>query len=142
MNSAFDSFEIAMLIKEIYAKSIKVISDGLKDSGLTHQQIMVIKIIAHNGEVIISDICEEMSLAKGTVSGIVRRLEEAGYVEKVKHEGDKRNTYVRFSAKGREFAKEFRFTINKSFDEIFKNFTDEELLRVKNELKVLKEKIK
>lgn len=142
MNSAFDSFEIAMLIKEIYSKSIKVISDGLKDSGLTHQQIMVIKIIAHNGEVIISDICEEMSLAKGTVSGIVRRLEEAGYVEKVKHQGDKRNTYVRFSDKGREFAKEFRFTINKSFDEIFKNFTDEELLRVKNELKVLKEKIK
>lgn len=141
MNS-FDSFEIAMLIREIYSSTMNIISTSLRASGLTHQQIMVIKLIAHNGEVNISQICEEMSLVKGTVSGIVQRLEVAGYVEKVKHEGDKRNTYVKFSEKGTKFAKEFRYTINESFNKVFKNFTEEEIIRVKEELKKLNSKIK
>lgn len=138
----FDSFEIAMLIKEIYASTMGVISNSLKDSGLTNQQVMVIKLIAHNGKINISQICEEMSLAKGTVSGIVTRLENAGYVKKVKDETDKRNTYVTFADKGLEFAKEFRTTINQSFDKIFENFAEEEIKEVKESLLKIRNKIK
>ncbi len=103
-----DSFEIAMLIKEIYSSTVGAVSCGLKEIGLTHQQIMVIKLIAHNKKVNISELCEEMSLSKGTVSGIVTRLESLGYVKKIKLENDKRNTYVTFSDKGLEFAKEYK----------------------------------
>lgn len=95
----YDCFEIAMLIKEVYASTMGIVSNSLKDSGFTHQQIMVIKLIAHNGQVNISQLCDEISLAKGTVSGIVTRLESAGYVKKIKNENDKRNTYVTFSDK-------------------------------------------
>ncbi|AQM60274.1 MULTISPECIES: MarR family winged helix-turn-helix transcriptional regulator [Clostridium] len=138
----YDSFEIAMLIKEIYANTMGIVSENLKESGFTNQQIMVIKLIAHNGQVTISQLCDEMFLAKGTVSGIVKRLEEAGYVKKIKNEEDKRNTYVTFSDKGMEFAKKFRNDINKSFDEIFRNFTEEEIIEVKSNLLKLRNKIK
>ncbi|CUQ13296.1 MarR family transcriptional regulator [Clostridium baratii] len=138
----YDSFEIAMLIKEIYANTMGIVSENLKESGFTNQQIMVIKLIAHNGQVTISQLCDEMFLAKGTVSGIVKRLEEAGYVRKIKNEEDKRNTYVTFSDKGMEFAKKFRNDINKSFDEIFRNFTEEEIVEVKSNLLKLRNKIK
>lgn len=138
----YDSFEIAMLIKEIYASTMGIVSNSLKDSGFTHQQVMVIKLIAHNGQVNISQLCEEMSLAKGTVSGIVTRLESAGYLKKVKCENDKRNTYVAFSDKGLEFAKEFRNEINESFDKVFQNFTEEEVSEVRNSLLKLRNKIK
>lgn len=138
----YDSFEIAMLIKEIYANTMGIVSENLKESGFTNQQIMVIKLIAHNGQVTISQLCDEMFLAKGTVSGIVKRLEEAGYVRKIKNENDKRNTYVTFSDKGMKFAKKFRNDINKSFDEIFRNFTEEEIVEVKNNLLKLRNKIK
>lgn len=137
-----DSFEIAMLIKEIYSSTMNVVSDSLKGSGLTHQQIMVIKLIAHNGRVNISQLCSEMSLSKGTVSGIISRLEEAGYVIKIKNEEDKRNTYVAFSDKGKEFANSFRSKINESFDKIFENFTEEEVIELKNNLLKLRKKIK
>lgn len=139
---AFDSFEIAMLIKDIYSKTTNIISQSLKDSGLTHQQIMVIKLIAHKGKITISELCSEMSLAKGTVSGIVQRLELAGYIERFKDATDKRNTYVRFAPKGAEFAKEFRVKINESFDKVFKNLTKEELSAIKSQLKNLRDKIK
>ncbi|MBW6409090.1 MarR family winged helix-turn-helix transcriptional regulator [Clostridium weizhouense] len=137
-----DSFEIAMLIKEIYASTMSVVSNSLRNSGLTNQQIMIIKLIAHNKKVNISQLCEEMSLAKGTVSGIVARLENAGYVKKIKYENDKRNTYVTFSDKGLEFAKEFRNQINQSFDKVFENFTEEEVNEVRTSLLKLKNKIK
>lgn len=127
MNKNFYAFKMAMLIKEIYSTTTNLMSDNLKDSGLTHQQIIVIKLIAHNKEMTISQLCDEMSLSKGTVSGIVQRLEKSGYLEKIKGEVDKRNTYVRFSEKGLNFAKKFRHNINDSFENIFKNCTEEEL---------------
>ncbi|BBK75828.1 MULTISPECIES: MarR family winged helix-turn-helix transcriptional regulator [Clostridium] len=137
-----ESFEISMLIKEIYSDTMAVVSKSLKGSGLTNQQIMVIKLIAHNKKVNISQLCNEMSLAKGTVSGIVSRMEKAGYVKKVKDEHDNRNTYVTFSDKGIEFAKEFRKEINSSFDKVFENFTYDEIKEIKNSLIKLRDGIK
>ena len=138
----YNSFEIAMLIKEIYASTIEIVNDNLKESGLTHQQTMVIKLIAHKEKITISELCKEMSLAKGTISGIVSRLEAADYVKKVKCDNDKRNTYVEFSTKGYEYAKNFRNEINKSFDKIFENFTDDELKETKENLIKLRDKLK
>lgn len=137
-----DSFEIAMLIKEIYASTIEIVNENLKGSSLTHQQTMVIKLIAHKGKVTISELCQEMSLAKGTISGIVSRLERADYVKKVKYDNDKRNTYVEFSDKGYEYAKNFRNEINKSFDKIFENFTEDEVKKTKKNLIELRNKLK
>ena len=83
-----------------------------------------------------------MSLAKGTMSGIVSRLEAADYVKKIKVESDKRNTYIEFSNKGIEYAKNFKQEINKSFDKIFENFTDEEVKETKENLIKLRNKLK
>ena len=142
MNNKYDSFEVAMLIKEIYASTIEIVNDNLKDTNLTHQQTMVIKLIAHRNRITISELCKEMSLAKGTVSGIVSILEANDYVKKVKLDGDKRNTYVEFSTKGYEYAKSFREEINKSFDKIFENFTDDEVKETKENLIKLRDKLK
>ena len=89
-----DSFKILMLIREIHSKSINKIESSLLGSGLTHQQIIVLKFVAHNKKINISQLCKEMYLSKGTVSGIVNRLEQAGYIKKFKYESDKRNTYI------------------------------------------------
>lgn len=137
----YDSFEVAMLIKEIYSNITGIISDSLKECGLTYQQIMVIKLIAHKRKINISELCEEMHLAKGTVSGIVKRLEASGYIEKLKDDNDKRNSYVVFSEKGIDFARKFRCEINSSFDKVFENISDEEMKEVRESLEILRKKI-
>ena len=142
LNPNFDSFRIAMLLKEIYSKTMYSIEDNFKENGLTHQQVIIIKLIAHNQEMTISDLCHEMSLAKGTVSGIVTRLEQNGFIEKFKKENDKRNTYLRFTNKGKEFAFTFRIKIQKSFDNIFKNCTEEDLTQLVSNLRNILSKIK
>ena len=44
------AFRAAMMIKELYSKTTNIISDNLRESGLTHQQCMVIQLIAHKKE--------------------------------------------------------------------------------------------
>lgn len=142
MINNINSFEILMLIKEIYAKAMSKIEGNISDMGLTHQQLMIIKIIAHNDkEVNISQICKEMSLSKGTVSGIVNRLEQADYIKKVKYDFDKRNTYLSFSKKGLEFAEQFKGQMNQSFDDLFNTLTEDEYTDVMKGLTILKSKI-
>jgi len=72
----------------------------------------------------------------------VTRLEEYGYLEKVKYPDDKRNTYVRFSSEGLEFAKNFRAIIQESFDNIFKDCSKEELDELVKNLRNVLSKIK
>lgn len=142
MNSNCDAFRIAMLLKELYSKTMYSIEDNFKENGLTHQQVIVIKLIAHNREMTISDLCDQMSLAKGTVSGIVSRLEQNGFVEKIKKENDKRNTYLKFTKKGFEFAINFKEKMQHSFDDIFKDCSEEELNNLVENLRNILSKIK
>lgn len=137
-----DSFKIVMLIREVYSKAMNKIEESLADSGLTHQQIMVLKIIAHNKEINITQLCNEMYLSKATVSGIVNRLEKADYIKKVKYPEDKRNTYISFSNKGLEFAKKFRIKVEETFGNLFDNLTEKEKDEIYVTLNLIKEKLK
>lgn len=137
-----DSFKILMLIKEIYSKSMNKMENSLRNSGLTHQQIMVLKVVAHKKEINIGQLCEEMHLSKGTVSGIVNRLEQANYIKKIKYDNDKRNTYIQFSNKGIEFAKDFRIKKEETFDDVFEDLSEEEIKDIIKSLNLLKNKIK
>lgn len=127
MENKNKAFRAAMMIKELYSKTTNIMSDNLRDSGLTHQQCVVLQLIAHNKEMTVSQLCKDMSLAKGTVSGIVQRLEKLGYLEKEKREDDKRNTYIKFSDKGLEFAYNFKSNMSDSFKNIFSNCSDEDM---------------
>jgi len=129
-----EAFKTAALIREIYSRVSSQIVSGMSGSGLSHQQIMVVRLLAHNKTLQISALCHEMSLSKGTVSGILNRMERDGLIEKTKDPKDKRNTYIRFTAQGNEFAKSYRGKIVESYTQIFINYTDEELLELQNVL--------
>lgn len=142
MDRSQEIFTVALLIRNIYSQSMNEISRSMAASGLSHQQIMVFRLIAHGKTVRVSELCREMSLSKGTVSGILNRMETAGFIEKYKDSKDHRNTYIRFSEKGRALAAEFRTQIVDSFDQVFTNFTDTELLQAKDALVRMQNKMK
>lgn len=132
-----ECFEIIMMIKEIYSLMNNHIGLGMRISGLTNQQVMVIKILAHEKEMTLTSLCKELSLTKATVSGMIKRLEEAGYIEKTKRDCDKRNTYITLSNKGKEFAYSFKKAMNDSFCNVFKELTGEELEQIRRSLELL-----
>ncbi|MPQ43172.1 MarR family winged helix-turn-helix transcriptional regulator [Clostridium tarantellae] len=129
-----------MLVRELYSKIMYGLIDEQEHLGLTKQQLIVIKLIAHKKKMTISEICKEMSLSKGTVSGIIQRLEKMGYIHKFKNTNDLRSTYVIFSEQGLEFSRKFKENINNSFTKIFKNLSTYELKNLnKSLIKILDE---
>ena len=132
-----ESFQIIMMIKEIYSLMNNHIGLGMRMSGLTNQQVMIVKILAHKKEMTLTSLCSELSLTKATVSGIIKRLEEAGYIEKTKKDKDECNTYITLSYKGKEFAYSLKKAMNDSFCNVFKELPSEELNQIKQSLEIL-----
>ncbi|MCM3779216.1 MarR family winged helix-turn-helix transcriptional regulator [Microbacterium hydrocarbonoxydans] len=68
--------------------------------GLTYPQYLVLAILWHEGEQSIGALGEAMQLDSGTLSPLVRRLEQAGYVTRARSTHDERVVLVRLTDAG------------------------------------------
>jgi MarR family 2-MHQ and catechol resistance regulon transcriptional repressor len=83
---------------------------GLRNSGsdLTPSQARVIFTLGNTDGMTCKDIGDITLITKGTLTGVVDRLEEKGLVERWSVEGDGRKTIVALTRRGdRIYAKEF-----------------------------------
>lgn len=135
------SYELAMLIREVYLLSMSSMDKDLSEYGITPQQLIMIKLIAHNKGMQHSELCEAMNLSKGTVSGIIKRLTERGLVEKQPIESDKRNSIIVFTHKGKDFAYSIRHEMNDTFENIFKTSSEDDIRRYRDTLREMLNKI-
>lgn len=85
-------------------------AEGLRKSGsdLTPSQARVIFTLGDSDGMTCKDIGDITLITKGTLTGVVDRLEEKGLVERWSVEGDGRKTIVALTRKGkRVYQKEF-----------------------------------
>ena len=85
-------------------------AEGLRNSGsdLTPSQARVIFTLGDTDGMTCKDIGDITLITKGTLTGVVDRLEEKGLVERWSVEGDGRKTIVALTWRGeRAYAKEF-----------------------------------
>ncbi|MBB6631324.1 MarR family winged helix-turn-helix transcriptional regulator [Clostridium algidicarnis] len=130
--------KIASLIREINLKLNNNISNNFKNSGFTTPQILLIKLLSIEGPLNVSEISEKMFLTKGTVSGIIDRLENQEVVKRNRSNEDKRIVSVALTNKGEDITKTMRGTINKYFDTIFSICKEEDMEKIINGLDILK----
>ncbi|MBB6697199.1 MarR family winged helix-turn-helix transcriptional regulator [Clostridium algidicarnis] len=130
--------KIASLIREINLKLNNNISNNFKNSGFTTPQILLIKLLSIEGPLNVSEISEKMFLTKGTVSGIIDRLENQEVVKRNRSNEDKRIVSVVLTNKGEDITKTMRGTINKYFDTIFSICKEEDMEKIINGLDILK----
>lgn len=97
-------------------------ADGLRKSGsgLTPSQARVIFTIGDTDGMTCKDIGDMTLITKGTLTGVVDRLEEKGLVERWSVEGDGRKTIVALTRRGErvyrnEFPKHVEF-LKEKFD--------------------------
>lgn len=129
---------IASLIKEIYSKLNNSIREEFEILGFTVPQVLVISMLSRNGELKISDISDGMHITKGTVSGIIDRLENQKIVSRNRSQEDRRVVYVKLTDEGNNISKEFLNIIDSYFNIMFLDSTFEELKSIKDGLKLLK----
>ncbi len=130
--------KIASLIREINSKLNNNISNNFKDSGFTTPQILLIKLLSIEGPLNVSEISEKMFLTKGTVSGIIDRLENQEVVERNRSNEDKRIVNVALTNKGVGITKTMRGTVNEYFDTIFSMCKEEDMEKIINGLDILR----
>ncbi|MGL4992507.1 MAG: MarR family winged helix-turn-helix transcriptional regulator [Sarcina sp.] len=129
-----DEFNICLSIKEFNTIINTKISEGLKTKGLTQAQITAIKFIAHEKKLTLTELSEKMAIKKSTCSGIVDRLEVMDILTRIKDKNDKRVSYIQFSAKGKEFAREIKGDMNSIFSEVFSDVPVELLQSIGKDL--------
>ena len=74
----------------------------LKPLGLTYTQYIVFLVLWEKDGVTVSEIGEKLMLDNGTLSPLLKRMEQAGYVERRRCRADDRVVEITLTDKGRE----------------------------------------
>lgn len=130
-------------------KTLKLLKDHIKQHierhyqsmNLTGPQGMLVGILAHIGDMKISDLSEKMGLSNSTVSGIIDRLENQGYVERTRSKEDRRVVFVNLSADFRSKAEHHFKGVETMLSGLMENATPEELDKVLEGLETLEKLI-
>ncbi|MFT6895968.1 MAG: DNA-binding MarR family transcriptional regulator [Paraglaciecola sp.] len=84
---------------DLYSKKLS------KETGLTSPQLIVMREIAANTDVMVKHIAENINLSPATVTSILDRLESRGYVIRQRYTKDKRKVGLHLTESGFEAIK-------------------------------------
>ena len=73
----------------------------IRECGLTTPQVMVLKAIEELGDVTVKRVSSHVSLSQATVTTILNRLEQRGYIERVRSLSDRRIVNARLTDAGK-----------------------------------------
>lgn len=128
MKNAKEENSVTFKMKMITKKSERVIGRIMRDVGLTHVQSFVLGFIHDNRD---KDICQRdiehfFNITHPTVIGILKRLEEKGYITCVPSESDKRYKIIRETKEAEALHMSIESAIDKAESEIVACLTDDE----------------
>ncbi|MDE5547098.1 MAG: winged helix DNA-binding protein [Anaeroplasmataceae bacterium] len=105
---------------------------------LTHTQaVILLDVYHHPTETKITDICKRLNKTTNTISPLVKRLVEKGYLVKQQNSFDNRVFEVSFSEKGMVMMKSINEDVLKFSTPLFNELNDEEFSNLYKSLKIL-----
>ena len=98
---AADIAEIMQSLRRIF-KAIQLYSEEvLKEFGVTGPQLWALRVIFWEGRLSMGELSRQMYLHISTVSGVVDRLEQKGYVERSRERTDRRVVTISLTKEGK-----------------------------------------
>lgn len=99
--SAMDTWQSFVRAK---AEVGRAIHRELRERGLTGAQLSILRVLADSGSdgVKLNEISQQLCVTSGNVTGLIDRLDEAGYLARVPHPEDRRITLAVLTPSGRE----------------------------------------
>lgn len=130
--------ETAKLFFEVNKVLRQCVRRSFDNEELTMPQNSVIGILIKYGEMKISELSQRVSLSNSTVSGIIDRLENQGFVTRTRSKEDRRTVYVKVTDKFQEAHKGFHKRIEENFEEMLSSGTPEQMEKINEGLNTLK----
>ena len=88
----------------LYAASRNVINlytPILKPLGLTYTQYIVFLVLWEKDGITVGEICDKLLLDNGTISPLLKKMQQAGYIERRRSEEDDRIVMITLTEAGR-----------------------------------------
>lgn len=129
------------LLVECYQAFERISGAHVRSLNLTPAQFDIIATLGNTPGMSFKELGEKTLITKGTLTGVVDRLESKGLVERCACAEDRRSMTVRLTAKGeREFERIFTPHIAHC-SEAFAEYSEEEFETLEKELRKLKERL-
>lgn len=87
----------------LYASARKIVNlytPHLKELGVTYTQYIALMILWDKKEVTVGDLCEKLYLDTGTITPLLKKLQEQGLVEKTRKTEDERVVVIKITDAG------------------------------------------
>lgn len=136
-------------MSERYLRSIRLMAqcmqeferfstDTIRLFGLTHSQFDIIATLGNTPGMSCKELGEKTLITKGTLTGVLDRLEKKALLERSRSLDDKRSYFVKLTASGEQlFAKAFPQVIHNG-RQAFANYTDADYEAMEQQLLKLK----
>lgn len=122
--------KVVGLISNIREKSAQFINSQLREKeveGLINSHGTVLSILYDNdGKTTMSEIGKIIGKKKSTLTDLIKKLAELGYVTREKSEKDSRAVEITLTEKGWEFKSLFEEISNNLLEKTYKDFSEEE----------------
>ncbi len=128
---------IVFLLAKAYQQAHSNMKKFLLPYGLTPVQTLVLEAIRREEGLSATDIGKKLSLDSATLSGILDRLADRGWIIKQIHQDDKRTLRLHLAEKARDLEDELILARERSNEEILKDLSPEERILLKRLLKDL-----
>lgn len=121
---------IVYFISRTKSNMIKFIENNLKENNLndlipTHGNILT-ALYESNKKLTMKEIAKKIGKDKSTVTSLVNKLINLGYLKKEQSTVDRRVTYISLTEKARDIEGKFNFISSQVKETAYKDFTDEE----------------
>jgi MarR family transcriptional regulator, organic hydroperoxide resistance regulator len=78
----------------------KAYRDKLAPFGITYPQYLILSVLWDQDYRSVTEIGQELQLDSGTLTPMLKRLEEAGWIIRSRHKPDERRVYIELTEKG------------------------------------------
>ncbi|MBA5607117.1 MarR family transcriptional regulator [Duganella sp. FT3S] len=134
---------------ERYLKSIRLLAECMqgferlsgehvRECGLTHAQFDIIATLGNTAGMSYKELGKKTLITKGTLTGVIERLEHKGLVERQRNANDKRSFFVRLTAAGEATFRDVFPRVVARGAAVFADFTQDDYAALEKTLSKLK----
>ena len=137
---------------ERYLKSVRLLAEcmqgferfsgeSVRRHGLTHAQFDIVATLGNTQGMSYKELGERTLITKGTLTGVIERLEQKGLVIRERNNDDKRSFFVRLTAAGEAVFREVFPQVVAHGKQLFANYSNTDFDALDAALRKLREQI-